>query len=143
MSYVRLLCVVPLVLAVAFAGCSRRQSNRALDPTNELPFGVVDGPAADSNVSMVANAGGWAVDDRGVREVRVFIDGRFVNATPLNTPRPDVAKAYPQYAHETNVLGWTITIEFPSPGAHTLLVQAVDTDGATRDIGSFKVNVTG
>lgn len=139
--FVRVLCAA--LLFAAAAGCSRLSSNRALDPTNELPFGTLDGPADGANVSMVTNAGGWVVDDRGVREVRVYIDGHFVNATPLNTPRPDVAKAYPQFTHESNVLGYTITIEFPTPGAHTVLVQAVDTDGATRDIGNAKVTVGG
>lgn len=135
--------LVPAFALAVTAGCTRRQSNRALDPTNELPFGTVDGPAEGATVGIITNAGGWAVDDRGIREVRVYIDGRFVNATPLNTPRPDVAKAYPQYARGTNVLGWTVPVEFPSPGTHTLLVQAVDSDGATRDIGTIKVSVTG
>ena len=141
--------MVPRLLTLAIAalvgvgGCARPQANHSVDPSNELPQGVVDGPTEGASVPLIVNAGGWAVDDRGVREVRLFVDGHFVNSSPLNTARPDVAKAFPQYARGNNMLGWTTVVEFPSPGLHTLLVQAVDTDGATRDIGTIKVNVTG
>jgi hypothetical protein len=127
------------VAALALAGCNRRQTNRAIDPTNELPFGVVDGPKDGSAVPAVVTTGGWALDDRGIREVRIYVDGHFANVTPLNTPRPDVVKAYPQYARGSDVVGFTTTVEFTMPGPHTIVVQAVDTDGATRDIGSIKV----
>ena len=139
--YLILAAVASAVALGSISGCTRRPSNRAIDPSNELPFGVVDGPTEGASVGLVSSAGGWAVDDRGVREVRVYVDGRFINSSPLNTPRPDVAKVYPQYMRGTNVMGWTLAIEFPSPGPHTILVQAVDTDGATRDIGTIKVDV--
>lgn len=122
------------IVAVA-AGCGGSPDNRALDPANELPFGVVDMPSAAAQLSVQSAAGGWAMDDRGVREVRIYVDGRFLKSTTLNTERPDVSKAFPQYARGTNLHGWTVNIEFYAPGAHTLLVQAVDSDGATRDIG--------
>jgi hypothetical protein len=80
------------------AGCQGRQSNVSTDPTNELPFGWVDIPAPDASVPPSTPIGGWALDDRGIREVRIFVDSHFVNVTPLNTDRPDVAKAYPSYA---------------------------------------------
>lgn len=131
-----------LVLLVS-GGCRGRQTNRALDPSNELPWGHVDTPADGQHVGNEMNFGGWALDDRGIREVRVYIDGHFVNATPLNTDRPDVSKAFPQYAHETHLHGWTVPVEFLSAGAHKVLVQAVDTDGATRDIGVFDVTSGG
>jgi hypothetical protein len=55
--------------------------------------------------------------------------------TPLNTDRPDVAKAYPSYARGSSKHGWTTTVQFNAAGPHTVIVQAVDTNGATRDIG--------
>lgn len=127
-----------MLVLLMVGGCRSRQSS-ALDPSNELPSGHIDMPADGQHVSSETNMGGWAIDDRGIREVRVYIDGHFVTATPLNTERPDVSKAFPQYAHENHLHGWTIRVPFPSPGAHKLLVQAVDSDGATRDIGVMNV----
>ena len=79
------------------------------------------------------------MDDREIREVRVYVDGRFAEVSKLNTDRPDVSKVFPQYAHATHLHGWTTTIVFEAPGAHTILVQAVDSNGATRDIGAVPV----
>ena len=132
-----------LAAAVLLTGCSRRPSTRALDPVNELPQGVVDGPRDGDKVSTMTQVGGWAIDDRGVKEVRIYVDGHYNNVTPLNTSRPDVVKAYPQYGHGSDVVGYTTVVEFPGPGPHTIVVQAVDTDGATRDLGAVKVTVGG
>src|SRR5262245_34677746 len=118
----RLLTLAIAALAGA-RGCSRPPANHALAPSNELPQGAGDGPAEGATVPLMANAGGWAIDDRGIREIRLYVDGHFVNSTPLNTTRDDVAKAYPQYARGSNQLGWTTVVEFPAPGPHTLVVQ--------------------
>jgi hypothetical protein len=127
--------------AIVGSGCARRESNRALDPTNELPFGVVDTPKEGATVGTPLSTSGWALDDRGVREVRVYVDGHFANLTHLNTPRPDVKKAFPQYTQGGDTVGWSATVDLQGPGVHMLVVQAVDSDGATRDIGSIKVMV--
>ena len=134
---------VVLAIELVVSGCARRQSNRALDPTNELPFGVVDGPTQGATVAAVATVGGWALDDRGIREVRIYVDSHFMNVTALNTSRPDVVKVYPQYAHGSDVAGFTTVVELTQKGPHTIIVQAVDTDGATRDLGTIKVTSGG
>ena len=125
-------------LALAFA-CNRGNTDTALDPANELPFGNVDVPVAKAQTGAQTTVGGWAMDDREVREVRVFVDGHFAEASKLNTARPDVSKVFPQYAHATHMLGWTTTIVFEVPGNHTILVQVVDSNGATHDIGTVPV----
>jgi hypothetical protein len=135
----RAMIVGSMLVLLAASGCRGRQSTRALDPSNELPLGHVDTPTDGAHVGSELNVGGWALDDRGIREVRVYIDGHFVNAGPLNTNRPDVSKMFPSYAHENHLHGWTIPVEFPTAGPHKMLVQAVDSDGATRDIGVLDV----
>jgi hypothetical protein len=57
----------------------------------------------------------------------------------LTNERPDVSKVFPQYARGANRHGWTLTMDFVTPGPHAVLVQAVDSDGATRDIGTITV----
>jgi hypothetical protein len=79
------------------------------------------------------------MDDRGVREIRIYVDGFFATTTPLNTERADVSAAFPATARGTHLHGWTTSIAFDSPGAHAIVVQAVDTNGATRDIGALTV----
>lgn len=118
------------------AGCNPgNNTDGPADPTNELPFGRVDQPADGAVVPASVAVGGWALDDRGIREVRVYVDGHFQIGVPLNTDRPDVSKAFPVYSKNGDRHGWTTAASFEAAGPHTVVVQAVDTDGATRDIG--------
>ena len=96
-------------------------------------------PVDHAQTGYQAAVAGWALDDKGVKEVRVYIDGHFAESTPLNTPRPDVSKVFPQYANGNHLHGWSIVIAFEAPGIHTILAQAVDTNGATHDIGTVSV----
>jgi hypothetical protein len=130
--------VLASALALAFA-CNRDASQGVLDQANELPFGNVDAPVAKAQTGAQTTVAGWAMDDREVREVRVYVDGRLAEVSPLNTERADVTKVFPQYAHANNRHGWTVAIAFEAPGPHTILVQAVDSNGATHDIGTVPV----
>jgi hypothetical protein len=80
-----------------------------------------------------------------VKEVRLFVDNKFVARTTVNQLRPDVSKVYPNYAtSDKGFHGWVITTTLGSvfaAGPHTLVVQAVDTQGATRDIGTVSVDL--
>ena len=109
------------------------------DPTNELPFGNVDVPAAGAQVNALSPVAGWAMDDRAVREIRLYIDGHLSNTCKITLSRPDVSQTFPQYARGRTRFGWAMLAGFDVPGQHTLVVQAVDSDGATRDIGVINV----
>ena len=132
-----LLAASVVLTAALAAGCGG--SEGVLDRANELPFGHVDVPVEGARVPAQTPIAGWALDDRGVREIRVYVDGRIVNHGPLTDDRPDVSKAFPQYARGTNRHGWTLTMDFVVPGPHAILVQAVDRDGASRDIATLTV----
>jgi len=113
------------------------------DPANELPIGVVDTPAPGEVLRPGPTlVGGWAVDDGRVVEIRVYFDGRFAARTALTVARPDVAKALPKYAQRGDLYGWNVLVDFAATaGAHTILAQAVDSSGATRDIGVIPITV--
>jgi hypothetical protein len=132
-----------LVVSLASVGCQQGPSAEP-DPKNELPFGFIDAPAQGAGVKRQIQLYGWAVDDEGVKEVRIFVDGKYVARTTLTAARPDVTKAHPTYAHGNDNHGWATTItlaETFQPGPHTILAQAVDTQGATRDIGTATVSL--
>jgi N-acetylmuramoyl-L-alanine amidase len=135
--------VAASLLALIVGGGCRRQSNRALDPTNELPFGHVDMPTDGQHVGSETSVAGWAMDDRGIREIRVYVDGHFVNVAQLAVDRPDVSKVFPQYARGSHQHGWGVSVQFQGADVHKIVVQAVDSDGATRDIGVLDVTSGG
>jgi len=96
-------------------------------------------PQPGAEVTALAVVGGWALDDRGIREIRLYIDGHIATTTQLSQARPDVTQAFPQYAKGHTRHGFSMLAGFDVPGRHTLVVQAVDSDGATRDIGVINV----
>ena len=131
------------MVLLAWVGCQQRPFSEP-DPKNELPFGFIDAPAQGAGVERQVQLYGWAVDDEGVKEVRIFVDGKYAARTTLTAARPDVTKAHPNYAHGNDSHGWAVTItlgQTSQPGPHTILAQAVDTQGATRDIGTVTVSL--
>lgn len=94
------------------------------------PFGFVDGPSSGEELSGTAEVGGWAIDDRGVDRVEVYVDGELVGEADLGYPRPDLQSDYPglpggpehgyRYPLDTSELG---------PGDHVLQAVAVDDAG--------------
>lgn len=128
------------LLASALAACSR--PDRLHDANNELPFGKIDVPAEAARVPAQTPVSGWALDDIGIREIRLFVDGRFAGVAKVTQERPDIKMAYPNYWRRGRRAGWTGQVAFDVPGSHVILAQAVDTDGATRDIGTVNVTAT-
>jgi hypothetical protein len=139
--------VVILVLAAWVSGCgsdSTLPADSAQDPSNNLPFGVMDIPTNNGTVGRVVECAGWALDDTPVRVVRLFVDGRYHGAATPNFARPDLLNVFPKYMPANPTPGWKTTVDLgESPGAHTILAQAVDDRGATRDIGFVTVNLIG
>jgi hypothetical protein len=130
------------LLFVSVVGCTTSSSQP--DPKNELPFGFVDEPANGSAIDRNVSAHGWALDDGSVVEVRMFLDNHFVARTAVNEQRPDVTKAYPRYAHGNDSHGWSLIAPLAgdvATGPHTLMFQAVDNLGASRDIATVNVDL--
>ena len=81
-------------------GCSYFLTPRAIkvdNSRNQPPFGGVDFPLPDSGVSAngVLEVAGWALDDRKVDHVDVFVDGLIERQAVTGIYRADVAANYP------------------------------------------------
>jgi hypothetical protein len=134
--------IYALLFAVAsLSACVERAKN----PENELPQGTVDMPKSGDVLRPGKTlVGGWALDDSGVAEIRIYLDGRYKASARLNVARPDVAQAHPRYARRGDIYGWNVEVNFgTSPGPHTILCQAIDDNGAPRDIGTVPVVIPG
>jgi hypothetical protein len=128
-----------LGFSLVVASCGK---NGALDPNNELPFGHIDAPVGGVTVPAgPLEVNGWALDDSSVTAIRIYVDNHFKAAAKVDSNRPDLAGPYPQYIHGTNLHGWKAQVDIPSAGTHTILAQAVDDGGATRDLMAVSVTV--
>ena len=128
-------------------GCSFFLTSRTVivdNTRNQPPFGNVDFPQPDSGVSAngVLNVKGWALDDRTVDHVDVFVDGLIERQAVTGMPRPDVAANYPDNP-DAILAGFVLNIDSTryANGVHTVTVKAVDDQGQQGLLGVRRVQV--
>jgi len=137
--------LILLSAACGYGGGNGAGASRDHNPKNELPFGYIDFPTNGATVERDMAARGWAMDDGRIAAVRIYLDNHFIATTTLTESRPDVSKAYANYAHGGDKHGWALLVPlggYAKVGKHQILVQAVDDQGATRDIGIADVELT-
>ncbi len=107
---------------------------------SSLPFGSVDLPAPKSTVRGPMQVAGWALADQPIREIAVYMDGKYLTAASTKMPRPDVVLAKPGYRDARNC-GYTLTVDTSAfaVGWHEVVVQARAEDGVTRDLATVPV----
>jgi hypothetical protein len=102
-----------------------------------LPFGWVDVPKEGEAVAPGSGGFGWALDDSGIREVRLSADG--VVAVPLiaRQRHPGVIPVFPAYP-DVEHAGFGFHVPALPPGRHTLKFTLIANDGGktilTRNI---------
>ncbi len=105
----------------------------------------LDTPPNGATVAGVVEVAGWILDDRGVSNIDLYVDGVFVAPADLNIPRYDVLQAYPWYAGTEigRFPGFSVSFnaEALTGGSHLLFVRVRFSDGSTTDFGNRFVNV--
>jgi hypothetical protein len=109
--------------------------------SHQPPRGVVELPVDGASERSPLRIAGWAGDDHGIVAVRVIVDGKLAAVASFVALRPDVTKAFPQLRHGTDRHGWEALVDAGGNGPHIVHVIAVDTDGATTDLGTRSVTV--
>jgi Leucine-rich repeat (LRR) protein len=114
-------------------------------PEKDPPFGSFDTPINGSTAAGSIAVTGWALDDSGVEQVKIYrqAGNRSVyigDAVFVEGARPDVAQLYPGYPDNTRA-GWgymLLTNFLPGGGNGTVVLEAVATDvkGKTTALGT-------
>ncbi|MGE5340786.1 MAG: Ig-like domain-containing protein [Candidatus Omnitrophota bacterium] len=112
------------------------------DHPNEPPFGEFETPQNGATVSGSIAVTGWALDDSGVREVRIYREGEknaliyIGQAVFVEGARPDIEAQYPDYPNNNNA-GWgymLLTNALPDHGNGTFRLHAIATDIDGHDV---------
>ncbi len=128
--------------------------NVIVDSTlNQAPFGYIDipGPAGLEGANGSFPVAGWAIDDDDIDSLDFLVDGRVIagavgrgepSTATYGTTRPDVAAAFPDVALAlySGFIANIDTSQFIN-GIHVISVRATDTEGASRDLGSRRVQI--
>jgi hypothetical protein len=118
-------------------------------PEKDPPFGTFETPIDDANVASSIPVTGWALDDSGVDNVKIYRkEGNALvfigDATLVEGARPDVAAEFPQYPNNTKA-GWgymMLTNFLPNGGNGTFEIYSVATDvyGKSTTLGSKTIH---
>lgn len=94
------------------------------------PEGRVDIPQPGVNVEKTLHISGWAVDKKGVQEVKVLVNGSIVGQATLGFARGDLAYIYPDFIGAANSgFSYDLNVSSLPPGVYVLSVQAESSDG--------------
>ncbi|MFP3883415.1 MAG: Ig-like domain-containing protein, partial [Actinomycetota bacterium] len=111
-----------------------------------FPYGNVDTPGDGASVSGVVEVTGWAIDDRGVEEVEVLVDGETVGTAAYGLSRPDVAEDHGGLPNEPR-FGYSLPLDTTDLGSGTHDIEVIARDAAgnasTLLPGLFSVTVEG
>ena len=105
--------------------------------TNTLEsISYLDAPNDNEVVkSKTLNVRGWALAGSGVKEVRVYMDGKDLGTVAYGAKRADVNKAYPGYSSGDNAgFEGNVNISGISEGNRKLTVKITANDGSVQNI---------
>jgi Big-like domain-containing protein len=132
-------------LCVVAAGCSAQKRSDATQRQHErnLPsMGYIDIPASGATVDATVRVSGWALDESGVKLVRIYFDDELMVSVPLVSPRPDVDRSFPRYSTPDKIHGFEALIDAGSHVGYTLIrAEAIDGKGAATSIYSVSVKI--
>jgi hypothetical protein len=94
------------------------------------PFGVVDHPVENAEVSAGEWSFGWAVDDSGIARVTVSADGVEPIACVIHAPYPGVEAVYPGFP-EAKRPGFGCPVPQLPPGPRVLVYELAANDGGS------------
>ncbi|WP_300891636.1 N-acetylmuramoyl-L-alanine amidase, partial [uncultured Clostridium sp.] len=78
---------------------------------------------------------GWALANSGIKEVRVYVDGKDLGTVPYGTSRADVNKVYPGYSSGNNPgFDGTINLGGMPTGTKNLTIKITANDGTVQNI---------
>ncbi len=107
------------------------------------PFGNYDTPLDNSTVESSIPVTGWALDDVGIDNVKIYNGLTYIgDAVFVEGARPDVETAYPDYPMNYRA-GWgymLLTNLFPD-GTLTITAIATDIEGKTTTLGTKTITI--
>ncbi|MBE6047341.1 MAG: hypothetical protein E7213_02855, partial [Clostridium sp.] len=109
---------------------------------NKLPaITCIDSPTEKLKVSgNKLNVSGWAISNTAIKSINIYVDGALKKTIVANLSRPDVQKAYPQYAY-SKISGYSTDIDVTNiaKGNRKLKVEQVASDGSKHSVETIFV----
>ena len=76
---------------------------------------------------------GWALNRSGIKQIKVYIDGRYVSTASYGSKRQDIYDLWPNYPNALNSgFAYKLNADGLNEGSHTVKVEAVANDGTVN-----------
>lgn len=112
-------------------------------PADKLaPFGTLETPGSRATINNIANGSGWALDNIGIVQIEVLLDGQKVGEAIYGLSRPDIGATWGTFPNAARS-GFSFQIDTTkvSNGDHTVAVRLLDAAGNATLVGTRTVVV--
>jgi hypothetical protein len=105
---------------------------------NDSLIANLENPTDGQKVSGILPIFGWALDQKGITKIELFIDDQFVGNIPYGGLRLDVKHAYPDYPDpEDSGFAMIWNYSTLSSGNHSVKVKVQNQDGQTKEMDAL------
>jgi kumamolisin len=98
------------------------------------PIGNIESPTSNRTVSGAITVSGWYLDDSGVSNIQVLVDGALSGTATYGIFRPDVEAAYPAYNNANSGFTYSLNTTSLTNGARTITVKETRIGGGTSSL---------
>jgi len=111
---------------------------KASPQENASLIAALDNPLNGQKVSGVLPIYGWALDQKGIARIELFIDDQFIGDIPYGGLRANVKNIYPNYPNAENS-GFSMIWNYStlSSGDHSVKIRIQNQDGQTKDLDAL------
>jgi putative Ig domain-containing protein len=113
----------------------------SVKPADRLaPFGGLEIPDFRATLNNLANGSGWALDNVGIVQIEVLIDGQKVGEAIYGLSRPDIGATWGTFPNAGRS-GFSFQIDTKkfSNGEHTVAVRLIDAAGNATVVGTRSI----
>ncbi|MBK1809941.1 hypothetical protein JHL18_04705 [Clostridium sp. YIM B02505] len=92
----------------------------------------IDAPTEGQAINNDLYVYGWSLNQSGVKQAKVYIDGNFVGDAGIGLIRTDVKSVFPQYDNsDKSGFGYMLNVNKLSLGNHNIRIESIGNDNGT------------
>ena len=113
---------------------SKKSIDTIINVSKLASVSAIDTPASSSTItSNKVTVSGWAVSASGVKEIKVYVDGKEKGTTKVGISRTDIGNIYSAYPNASKS-GFSVNIDINdiAPGNKTFEIKETSNDGSVH-----------